>query len=185
MVTDPIDVALRHVINFHPEVTMVTYYPNGIWAYTDDDGDAPSHLSPGVQVGILEAGLEAVARLPYARRYEPPQATDVPFILDLLSLWELMLDRRDDIPGLREKWEDLGTVEMRDLAVRLHPVLNETYEVYKRIWGEFEGPYDWEFIPAVIASLNWSDTRPEVVNTLQLAHAVRAPLVEGGWAHDL
>lgn len=88
-----------------------------------------------------------------------------------LCIWEAMLDAR--FPGepaegeapiwanvMDETWVARGTVEMRHTAIDL---ADKALEVFDLIGG-IEGaealdliPYDWEFMPAFVALVDWTD----------------------------
>lgn len=88
-----------------------------------------------------------------------------------LCIWEAMLDAR--FPGepaegedllwanvMDETWAARGSVQMRHTAIDL---ADKALEVFDLI-GRHEGaealdltPYDWEFIPAFVALVDWTD----------------------------
>lgn len=98
-----------------------------------------------------------------------------------LCIWEAMLEARGDNPveraarkadpaegaewqvQLDQLWERAGTVQMRRYAADLAP---EFLHVYDGLGG-FDTveelnltPYDWEFIPAVLAHVEWESFGP-------------------------
>lgn len=98
-----------------------------------------------------------------------------------LCIWEAMLEARGDNPveraarkagpaegaewqvQLDQLWERAGTVQMRRYAADLAP---EFLHVYDGLGGldtleELNlAPYDWEFIPAVLAHVEWESFGP-------------------------
>lgn len=88
-----------------------------------------------------------------------------------LCIWEAMNDTRYGNPRAKPvvrpwmiemdlTWKVRGTVEMRHTAIDL---ADKALEVFDLI-GRHEGaealdllPYDWEFIPAFVAHVDWTD----------------------------
>lgn len=93
-----------------------------------------------------------------------------------LCIWEAMLEARTTIPttgkrpsedfaaqwivDLDDSWEARGAVEMRHLAIYFADLALETFDLI----GGHEGaealdltPYDWEFVPAFVARVDWTD----------------------------
>jgi hypothetical protein len=85
-----------------------------------------------------------------------------------LCIWEEMLDERErkgpaenERPwkvAMRKMWHDYGTVSMRHEAIRLGPIACEVYDIIgcDRLEELDLIPYDWEFIPAFVARVDWS-----------------------------
>ncbi|MFG1250245.1 hypothetical protein [Xanthobacter flavus] len=100
-----------------------------------------------------------------------------------LCIWEAMLEARGDNPveraarnadpaegaewqvQLDQLWERAGTVQMRRYAADLAP---EFLHVYDGLGGSDTleelnlTPYDWEFIPAVLAHVEWESYGPSM-----------------------
>ena len=100
-----------------------------------------------------------------------------------LCIWEAMLEARRVSPVEREArkadpaegaewqaqldqhWEQVGTVQMRRYAADLAP---EFLHVYDGLGGSDTledlnlTPYDWEFIPAVLAHVEWESYGPSM-----------------------
>jgi hypothetical protein len=82
-------------------------------------------------------------------------------LLDLLALWEavdeatLLLSPNHN-SALDQLREDVGTAEMRDLCVTLHPYLQQTYDAYADEFGSFDDAFDWEFIPLFLGLIDWA-----------------------------
>lgn len=63
--------------------------------------------------------------------------------------WKLDMDRM---------WHDYGTVSMREEAIRLAPIACECFDLIGHDRAEELDliPYDWEFIPAFVARVDWT-----------------------------
>lgn len=85
-----------------------------------------------------------------------------------LCIWEAMLEAKRDRHALPAdwagemslRWYERGTVEMRHLAIALAEKALSAFDLI----GQHEGaealdliPYDWEFIPAFVARVDWTD----------------------------
>lgn len=85
-----------------------------------------------------------------------------------LCIWEAMLEAKRDRHALPDDWAGemslrwyvRGTVEMRHTAIAL---ADKALEVFELIGGTDGAealdliPYDWEFIPAFVARVDWTD----------------------------
>lgn len=95
-----------------------------------------------------------------------------------LCLWEAMLDinmrgwERDpendhrntslepliaNHASLYRTWVNVGTVEMRHMAVHLADFLLQTWDALTEDEQQDLIPYDWEFVPAFLAQIEWDD----------------------------
>lgn len=82
--------------------------------------------------------------------------------LDMLAVWEEMLNRRsllDEAPEdnpfnywLVEEWEINGSAEMRDRAIELGTMASKVWDVFEPE-HECLMPFDWEFVPAFLDAL--------------------------------
>lgn len=91
-------------------------------------------------------------------------------------LWEAMVDanqrgwkrdpsneRRDaklepltgNAADLYTAWQNVGTVEMRHMAIHLSDFMLKTWDVMTEDEREECIPYDWEFAPAFLAVIEW------------------------------
>lgn len=84
--------------------------------------------------------------------------------------WEAMLEQRERIPTLDALWERRGTVHMRHQAIELAPRICEAYDTLGPDWAERHAliPYDWEFVPAIIAAIEWGDYLPDAPTITRL-----------------
>lgn len=72
-----------------------------------------------------------------------PNTSDI--AVDAMCVWEWVLENRDEIPALKEQFEQLGTCQMRERSVSIVPELREAFEVAKK--NGYEDCFDWEFVP--------------------------------------
>lgn len=77
----------------------------------------------------------------------------VPYLIDLLSFWEAV--DNSSCPALKALRDSVGTAEMRDLCISLHPYTDQVWKSYETQFGEFEGAFDWEFLPTMVFHLPW------------------------------
>lgn len=85
-----------------------------------------------------------------------------------LCIWEAMLEAREESKLVAPTWQTelehafrgRGSVEMRHVAIALSDDALRTFELI----GSHEGaeeldliPYDWEFIPAFVALVDWTN----------------------------
>lgn len=89
------------------------------------------------------------ARFAEATSYSPLQMEAA------LCAWEWMLGKWDDAL-LKELWEGVGSSAMRFCSIQAGDIAHRTYEHMKAQGYEFIGAYDWEFVPDVLAKLDWS-----------------------------
>jgi hypothetical protein len=61
--SSPIEKALGHVREHHPEVTLMVVNSDGRWQFMDDDFNAPA-FGAGIDVSILEAAADSLPTLP-------------------------------------------------------------------------------------------------------------------------
>lgn len=71
------------------------------------------------------------------------------------ALWEAMLEARDTNPALDRHWRAQGTVAMRHVAIAHAPVINAAWNSYRPDVQDGCAPFDWEFLPRVVAILPW------------------------------
>jgi hypothetical protein len=71
------------------------------------------------------------------------KTSDIAF--DAMCVWEWVLENKDDIPELREQFEQLGTCQMRERSLTVLPELREAFERAKE--NGYEDCFDWEFVP--------------------------------------
>lgn len=79
-----------------------------------------------------------------------------PWLLDLLSFWEAMDNTStESLLALRQ---EIGTNQLRDLTVSLHPYTEQVWKAYEELYGvdSFGGAFDWEFLPQLISLIDWS-----------------------------
>jgi|SRR5690606_6718735 len=77
----------------------------------------------------------------------------VPFLIDLLALWEAMSESKHEL--LTDLRGNVGTPEMRDLCISIHPYADQVWKAYETQFGEFEDAYDWEFCPLLVTLIPW------------------------------
>jgi len=78
-----------------------------------------------------------------------------------LCLWEAMLDTRLDDDAyhrspqwqvdMSTEWANHGTVEMRQRAIMLAPLVLDVWDLLTEEEQEQCVPYDWDFVPTVLA----------------------------------
>lgn len=74
-----------------------------------------------------------------------------------LCIWEWMLENRDGIPAMNKTWDKQGTVAMRHAAIALAPAACTIWDMMTENERETCVPYDWEFIPAFVAQVDWAE----------------------------
>ncbi|KQR67854.1 hypothetical protein ASG03_10060 [Rhizobium sp. Leaf341] len=74
-------------------------------------------------------------------------------------LWEAMMeaDRHDVASSIHRAFRDWGTVHMRHAAIDLADFVLRVYESMSEEEKFSLGPYDWEFVPAVLRQVDWVD----------------------------
>jgi hypothetical protein len=79
-------------------------------------------------------------------------------------LWEVMIDRdfQNSHPLFWAAFEAHGTSEMRMLAVDLAQAVNAAWEALSE--DDRTDPFDWEFCPKWLASLDWILWPPSVLH---------------------
>lgn len=71
-----------------------------------------------------------------------------------LCAWEWMLENRDSGP-LYDLFDSHGTSAMRACSIQAGWIAERTYDLMKSKGIEFVGSYDWEFVPDILAGLDW------------------------------
>lgn len=71
-----------------------------------------------------------------------------------LCAWEHMCEERDR-PPFRQLFDDMGSAAMRSCAIQAGAIASHVYSLMEQRHIEFADPYDWEFVPAVLARLDW------------------------------
>ncbi|PDT45335.1 hypothetical protein CO661_24025 [Sinorhizobium fredii] len=61
----------------------------------------------------------------------------------------------DNAASLYEAWRNVGTVEMRHMAIHLADFMLKTWDALTEDEQEELVPYDWEFAPAFLAVIEW------------------------------
>jgi hypothetical protein len=56
---------------------------------------------------------------------------------------------------MNEQWEGIGYAGMRSVATQAGSIALAVYDLMESQGAEFNCAYDWEFIPAVLALLDW------------------------------
>ncbi|MCA1869604.1 hypothetical protein HW571_28765 [Agrobacterium genomosp. 3] len=89
-----------------------------------------------------------------------------------LCIWESMLyfrglheDRRpvpDNIVRMSELWDAAGWVAMRSCALDIVPLAENAYAALSGILEESGFTFDFDFIPAVVETLQWSENGPDL-----------------------
>lgn len=77
----------------------------------------------------------------------------VPFLIDLLSFWEAVSESKHE--PLADLRGNVGTPEVRDLCISIHPYTDAVWKSYTEQFGEFEDAFDWEFCPLLVTLIPW------------------------------
>jgi hypothetical protein len=74
------------------------------------------------------------------------------------AIWEAVLDIKESNPEVKATFENIGTSHLRCAAVRWTELVDAAWE---RVKDEYEGSWDWEFIPDwLAANIDWSGPNP-------------------------
>lgn len=76
-------------------------------------------------------------------------------VFGALCTWEWMLENKETHAQLHEQFEQHGTNEMRCMAIHAGVLVNEIYNYLPVLEYEYNGSFDWEFTPLVLARLDW------------------------------
>jgi hypothetical protein len=90
-----------------------------------------------------------------------------------LCVWEAMLEASD--AHFRAYWEKVGTCELRSTV----PVIGAwCVEVEKHLDRDLlnDKPYDWEIIPAMVRTIDWSGNSPRLLDPKAAAALVMGEL---------
>ena len=89
-----------------------------------------------------------------------------------LCIWESMLyfrglheDRRpvpDNIVRMSELWDATGWVAMRMCVLNMVPLAQDTYAALSGVLEEGGFTFDFDFIPAVVETVRWSENGPDL-----------------------
>ena len=60
-----VELALSHVREFFPNVSIVIYNTSGMWCYMDEDFDAPNFEDINIDIGLLESAADSLTKLPF------------------------------------------------------------------------------------------------------------------------
>lgn len=110
-------------------------------------GTVPPAASPATPT--IAAPPAKPARFADTESYTPLQMEAA------LCAWEWMLENADGAL-LKELWEWVGSSAMRSCSTQAGDIAKRTYEHMEAQGYEFVGAYDWEFVPDVLAKLDWS-----------------------------
>lgn len=103
---------------------------------------------------ILTYRMQAWERDPENKNFKP----DLP----PLSAWHKALD---------DAYEGVGSSAMRFVSIAAGKIVLAVHDHMTDLGYELVGAYDWEFVPAVVAVLDW----PTLVASDQYSHGVYAP----------
>lgn len=71
-----------------------------------------------------------------------------------LCAWEHMIDQSDN-PLYAPFFEALGYSAMRACSIQAGLIVDAVYQQMQTEDYEFDAPFDWEFVPAVLTRLDW------------------------------
>lgn len=118
-----------------------------------------------------------------------------------LCLWEAMLDAKsqsqpapmapadnENVAAMRIAWGETGTATMRDHARTLSRYVLAVYDAIKP--DSLDGfAYDWEVVPAILATIEWTGNRPmtpkvrdgalETIRILQASEGIEGRFLPG------
>ena len=110
---------------------------------------------------------------PYFGRQKLPQKKPYSFdqIDAAMCSWEAMLLLREEIPALDEQWKWLGSTIMRHKAIEVGDIVLQLWDMMDDIDRNCFDPFDFEFVPAVVRQIDWSQTYGTEVfdNSLKVA----------------
>lgn len=81
-------------------------------------------------------------------------APDNAVIETALCLWEHLLDREESDRALNQLWKEIGTVEMRQLAISLAPFCCEVFALIPDSLT-YDKTYDWDILPAILDTVDF------------------------------
>ena len=93
-----------------------------------------------------------------------------------LCLWEAMMEMRDEPEapeGMDQRWTDIGTVDMRHIAIDLAPFVCEVYDAMPKEAKECV-PYDWEVVPAILRTVRFTSDQERFIRPTVHEAAARA-----------
>jgi len=71
-----------------------------------------------------------------------------------LCVWEHFQDRDQSDRALNQLWKEIGTVEMRQLAIRLAPFCCEVFALIPDSLT-YDKTYDWDILPAILDTVDF------------------------------
>lgn len=128
--------------------------------------------------------------------YNAAHTKAVPYLVDMLSLWEAMdaaSSENGRVPSLLELREEVGTQELRNLCISLHTYVDQVWKSYEAQFGETLLVYDWEFLPLLVSLIHWNTASfgrvpnqhaltvnlPSAPEMARMIHAENAPDIAG------
>ncbi len=137
-----------------------------------DNGDVPSEL-PGFAAAktLLQEEISVLAG--ESRPKKDPTFTSLQMEA-ALCVWEWMLENRHDLSkedvskrlqssnahdiiSLNVTWDDNGSPAMRELARHAGDIVLAVHDRMTAEHFDWEAPYDWEFLPAVLRHIDWDN----------------------------
>lgn len=96
----------------------------------------------------------------------------------VLCLWEAMLDARleSTLPAMVDAWEATGTHTMRHHAITLAPFVLDVYDALPPSVRLAPLAYDYDVVPAILATLQWDGAEVQRPSVADAAAAVAAAL---------
>lgn len=79
-------------------------------------------------------------------RFNPAQQAEVEKSPEKFSAHQIQIN---------EHWEGIGFSGMRSVAIQAGTIALAVYDLMETQGAEFHSSYDWEFVPAVLARLDW------------------------------
>lgn len=95
-----------------------------------------------------------------------------------LCLWEAMIDSRMEstLPALEQAFAATGTHAMRQQAIALAPFVLQVYNALPAAVRNAPIGYDYDIVPAILATLQWDDGRAVTPPAADAARDVAASL---------
>lgn len=96
-----------------------------------------------------------------------------------LCIWEALIDFHaknnsplTELVGLEFYWDQMGTAQVRDDAIRLAESLERVWIGLSSDEQELFAPFDWDFTPWFLDQVTWITSGPEidVAATITAAH---------------
>lgn len=146
-----------------------------IWYDAADHGDdGPAETIEATKAAMIEAAEHLRGNAPLHNALQVEAA---------LCIWEELLARHNQADGepwaapMNALWEAVGTGQMRNLVARVAPAVEAFYtELFAKHGDALRlhafPSYDWDFIPAVCAGLDWSG---DMTTACYMPHAIALP----------